>query len=336
MGYNKISEVLGISKATVQSVVKRAEERDGNTHDATRSGRPTTITDQKRQIVGDIIDAEPHLALRDITQKANIGLCKSTVDKIISEAGFKLLMPRKKPFWRNGQKEKRKEFARRRRNWRRAWNWVVFVDEATIIYDPNPAGRKVRVRPGEELEEKNLKPSFKSGRTSIGVYAGIVKGGRTELILVRKRGEEERTGPRDRLGLNSHQYATEIHQPYLIPFIEGLDRPSNDIYLAADNAPWHAGVENRNLQADCGYQKLPWPPNSPDLNPIENTWALLKRALRKRFSRLERRPHSAAELFQAAKEEWDLIPQEKVDGWIERMPERLQAVLDANGSHTKW
>jgi len=31
-------------------------------------------------------------------------------------------MPRKKPFWRNGQKEKRKEFARRRRNWRRAWN----------------------------------------------------------------------------------------------------------------------------------------------------------------------------------------------------------------------
>ena len=126
------------------------------------------------------------------------------------------------------------------------------------------------------LEEKNLKPSFKSGRTRIGVYAGIVKGGTTELILVRKRGEEERTGPRDSLGLNSHQYATEIHHPYLIPFIEGLDRPSNDIYLAADNAPWHAGVENRNLQADFGYQKLPWPPNSPDLTPIENAWALLK------------------------------------------------------------
>jgi len=154
--------------------------------------------------VRDIIDAEPHLALRDLTQKANIGLCKSTVDKIISEAGFKLLMPRRKPFWRNGQKEKRNKFARRRRNWSRAWNWVVFVDEATIIYDPNPAGRKVRVQPGEEPEEKNLKSSFKSGTTSIGVYAGIVKRGRTELIVVKKRGEEERTGPRDRLGLNSY------------------------------------------------------------------------------------------------------------------------------------
>ena len=123
----------------------------------------------------DIIDAEPQLALRDITQKANIGHCKSTVDKIISEASFKLLMPRKKPLWKNGQKENRKEFARRRRNWRRAWNCVVFVDEATIIYDANPAGRKVRVRPGEELEEKIIKSSFKSRRTSIGVCAGIVK-----------------------------------------------------------------------------------------------------------------------------------------------------------------
>jgi len=49
------------------------------------------------------------------------------------------------------------------------------VDEATIIYDPNPTDRKVRVRPGERLEEKDLKPSFKSGRTSIGVYAAIMK-----------------------------------------------------------------------------------------------------------------------------------------------------------------
>ena len=120
---------------------------------------------------------------------------------------------------------------------------------------PNPADRKIRIRAGEELEEKTLKPSFKSGRTSIGVYAAIIKGGRTELILVRKRKEEERTIKKDRLGLNSHQYATEIHQPYLIPFIEGLDRPSNEIHLAADNAPWYGGAENRKLMVDCGYKK---------------------------------------------------------------------------------
>ena len=63
---------------------------------------------------------------------------------------------------------------------------------------------------------------------------------------------------------------------------------------------------------------------------------LLKRCLRKQFSTVEQRPHSEADLFSAAQEEWALIPQEVVDNLIGSMPERLQAVLDADGGHTKW
>ena len=103
---------MKVPKSTVSSVIKRAKNDDGNTHDAPRAGRPTKISDAKRQAVLDIIDAEPHLALRDITNKANVGLGKDSINKISWEAGFKLKIPRKKPFWRKGQKEKRKEFAR--------------------------------------------------------------------------------------------------------------------------------------------------------------------------------------------------------------------------------
>jgi len=86
MGYYKISKLMNLSKSTVQSVVKNAESRDGNTHDAPRSGRPTKITDAKRQVVLDIIDAEPHLALRDITHKANVGLGKDTINRILLQS----------------------------------------------------------------------------------------------------------------------------------------------------------------------------------------------------------------------------------------------------------
>jgi hypothetical protein len=44
------------------------------------------------------------------------------------------------------------------------WWKIVFIDECTIEYDPSPAGKKVSVPAGEELAQKNLKPSFKSGR----------------------------------------------------------------------------------------------------------------------------------------------------------------------------
>jgi len=303
MGYDKISKLMNVPKSTVSTLIKKAENHGGNTHDACRAGRPTKITDTKRQVVLNIIDAEPHLALRDITLKANVGLGKDTINKIFGEADFKLKIPRKKPYWRKGQKDKRKVFARMRRKWTRAWKWGVFVDEATIEYDSKRVGRKVRLRAGKEREEKSLKPSFTSGRTNIAVYAAMMRGRRTELIVVRKRTEEERTSKKNRLGLNAHQYATEIHQLYIILFIEGINIASETIYMAADNASWHCGEENKNLQKKCGNQRLAWPPNSPDLNPIENAWTMLKKALRKRFSRLERRPHSAAELFQEVNEE---------------------------------
>jgi hypothetical protein len=63
---------------------------------------------------------------------------------------------------------------------------------------------------------------------------------------------------------------------------------------------------------------------------------LLKRQLHKRFSRVELRHHIEAELFAVAREEWAQIPQDVIDKSIDSMPERLQAVLDADGNHTKW
>jgi hypothetical protein len=48
------------------------------------------------------------------------------------------------------------------------WGRVVFIDEATIEYNPNSSGKKVRVCSGEELEGKNLKLTFKYGRTNVG------------------------------------------------------------------------------------------------------------------------------------------------------------------------
>ena len=85
-----------------------------------------------------------------------------------------------------------------------------------------------------------------------------------------------------------------------------------------------------------GYLQLSWPPNSPDLNPIKNIWMLLKQRLHKYFSTVEQWPHSKANWFSAAQEVWVAISQDVVDSLIESMPKRLQAVLDADGGHTKW
>jgi transposase len=86
---------------------------------------------------------------------------------------------------------------------------------------------------------------------------------------------------------------------------------------------------------ECGYLQLPWPPNSPSPNPIENLWLLLKRQCRKRFSEKEHRPHSAHELFATTQEEWKEIDWGTIDDLIDSMPHRIQAVIEADRGHTK-
>lgn len=48
------------------------------------------------------------------------------------------------------------------------------------------------------------------------------------------------------------------------------------------------------------------------------------------------RDHTVQELSEQAGWSGRKIARETVDGWIERIPERMQAVLDANGGPTKW
>ena len=110
----------------------------------------------------------------------------------------------------------------------------------------------------------------------MGVYAAIIHGGRIQLVMVRKHTPDERTSKSDHLGLNGHKSATNLHAPHLIPFIKSLMCPPDKILIVEDNTPSHKGAENRKLRQDYGYTTLPWPPNSPDPNPIENVWALLK------------------------------------------------------------
>jgi transposase len=49
-----------------------------------------------------------------------------------------------------------------------------------------------------------------------------------------------------------------------------------------DNASFHKATKTQELIEKRGAKLLFLPPYSPDLNPIENYWALLKQFVRKR------------------------------------------------------
>ena len=99
-----------------------------------------------------------------------------------------------------------------------------------------------------------------------------------------------------------------------------------------DGAPCHSARLVTQWFENSDYQLLkPWPGNSPDLNPIENCWAILK----KKVSLVH--CSSYEQLVDTIKRVWKTeISPEYCKNLIESMPDRLIACDKNHGGSTKY
>jgi len=72
-------------------------------------------------------------------------------------------------------------------------------------------------------------------------------------------------------GIDWYIYRERILNPHLYPFTQQaiLDFPGRNIIIMKDNAPAHIHHYHNIPRERLGLNKLVWPANSPDLNPIE-------------------------------------------------------------------
>jgi len=87
-----------------------------------------------------------------------------------------------------------------------------------------------------------------------------------------------------------------------------------------DNAPVHKAKCVLKCFKDRKIDVLEWPPNSPDLNPIENLWSIWKQKLKSKINIFS----TAEEIAEIGRREWRAIPTTTIQNIISSMPKRLK------------
>ena len=131
--------------------------------------------------------------------------------------------------------------------------------------------------------------------------------------------------------MNGVQY-NHVIRTRVIPQVTEWYGTTEDSIFMQDKAPCHTAKVNTKALADHGINVLDWPGNSPDLNPIENIWGYMKRAI------ASDPPTNRKDLTAKLLKVWFHDPKIKAMciSVVASMPQRLEKVITAKGGHINY
>lgn len=315
----KIAANLGVSHMTVSKV--RSEALPFAKKPS--AGRPRSLTDhQERSILRSIcagnIDTAQE-AQRDLKRYQGIEVSAQTIRNMLKRRGLKSTTKVKKPLLKRQHLKRRLEFAKKYENWTiEDWRRVIFSDE-TKINRFGSDGRKWRWKePRAQLKPSDVSPTVKNGGGSIMVWGCITAKGVGNLVKIDGT-------------MNAELYC-QILEEDLLSSLEWYGLDLKEIVFQHDNDPKHTARKTSEWLQNTGMEVLDWPPQSPDLNPIEHLWDYFKR----RLSDFPTTPTSIRELWERTEQVWNEITPEKCLDLIDSMPRRIKAVLKAKGGYTSY
>ncbi len=262
-------------------------------------------------------------SLRILSSKADSNICESFTRSELKLESVHQESPRSdvfrkrttKPLLNQRQRQKRLTWAVEKKNWTVAqWSKVLFSDESKFCISFGNQGPRVWRKSGEAQNPCFLKSSVKFPQ-SVMIWAAMSSAGVGPLCFLKST-------------VNAAIYQ-KILEHFMLPSADKLYGDA-DFIFQQDLAPAHTAKCTKSWFNDHGVTVLDWPANSPDLNPIENLWGIVKRKMS------DTRPNNADELKATVKETWASIPPQQCHKLTTSMPRRIEAVIKAKGAPTKY
>lgn len=125
-------------------------------------------------------------------------------------------------------------------------------------------------------------------------------------------------------GIMNARRLGQILEAGLLPFF--TDKFSDGHRLFHDNDPKHASHYIEHFFESNNVEWWPSPPESPDLNPIENVWGSMKQYLRTMY-----KPRNLQELKAGIEIFWTSLTPEKCTRYINHLQKVMQKIVEVKG-----
>lgn len=296
--------------------VKRFQKNPAPRKKRSDAGTSKTVTDRDLRNIGRQVRRKPGMTSKSIFTKAGLpNVPKSTRNMILQKISS-VKSPLKQPPLTPRHKNLRVEWARK--YMKMDMGLVLFTDETRSTLDGPDGWANGWVYFNDERHQR-LKRQQQGG--GIMIWAGIIGDRLVGPVRVPEG-----------VKVTSAAYCNLLTQ-CLVPWLDNIPLSlRRDFIFMHDNAPSHSARATREYLAKLGIKDeklMIWPPSSPDLNPIENFWSIIKRDI---YS--DGRQFSSKEtLWQAIDTAARAVPHDTIKKLTDSMNSRLFEVIKGHGKH---